>query len=190
MLGFLRDIAEQFPRYDKIKATAKAAVCGKDAAWYEQKFRATNARHLSHSSNGNQNEPGAGQPTRGFSLNSGPGREPHTELVGMFSFPSPRNAVPTKSISQFSSALPHTPRSQTLPQAASVHGPTPMIRPSIPELSVSEDFSRIWSSDNRVRSTLVARGPLGRLDPDSYMLKTTESQVLTCLQIATSKPKS
>ncbi|KAF7948872.1 hypothetical protein EAE96_008054 [Botrytis aclada] len=55
MLGFLRDFAEQFPRYDKIEATAKAAVCGKDAAWYEQKFRDTNARHLSRSSTGNQN---------------------------------------------------------------------------------------------------------------------------------------
>ncbi|TGO28832.1 hypothetical protein BPAE_0022g00220 [Botrytis paeoniae] len=177
MPGFLRDIAVQFPRYDKIEATAKAAVYGKDAAWYEQKFRATNARHLSRAGTGNQNGPEAGQPTRGFSLNPGPGRESHTEPVGMFPFPSPRNAVPTKSICDFSSALPHAPRCQILPQPASVHGPT--IRQSVPKLSVSEDASRILSSDNRVRPTLVARGSLGRLDSDNCMLKTTQNNRIT-----------
>ncbi|TGO14548.1 hypothetical protein BTUL_0051g00130 [Botrytis tulipae] len=178
MLGFLRDIAEQFPAYDKIEATAKAAVCGKDTAWYEQKFRDKNARHLSHSSTGNQNGPEAVKPTHIFPLFLlRPELEPYTESADMLPPSPPRNAIHTTAFPGFSSALPRASRSHTLPQPASVHGPT--IRQSVPKLSVSEDASRIWSSDNRVRSTLVARGPLGRLGPASYMLTGTENNRTT-----------
>ncbi|KAF7897430.1 hypothetical protein EAF00_005658 [Botryotinia globosa] len=129
MLGFLRDIAEQFPAYDKIEATAKAAVCGKEAAWYEQKFRDTNARHLSHSSTGNQNGPEAVKPTHIFPLFLlRPELEPQTESADTLP-PSPRrSSIYTTAFPGFSSALPRASRSQTLPHPASVHGPT--IRPS------------------------------------------------------------
>ncbi|KAF7937551.1 uncharacterized protein EAE98_001865 [Botrytis deweyae] len=178
MLGFLRDIAEQFPRYDKIEVTAKAAVCGKDAAWYEQKFRDTNARHLSRSSTGNQNGSEAVKPTHIFPLFLlRPGLEPHTESADKFPPSPPRNTIHTTAFPGFPFSLPRAPRSQTLPQSASVHGPT--IRQSVPKLSFPEDASRTWSSDNRVCSTLVARGPLERLGQDDYMLKTTENNRFT-----------
>lgn len=178
MLGFLRDIAEQFPGYDKIEATAKAAVCGENAAWYEQKFRDTNARHLSHSSTGNQNGPEAVKPTQIFPLFLlRPELESHIEPADMSPPSPPRNAMHTTAFPSFSSTLPRAFKSQTLPQAASFHDP--IIRQSVPKLTVSEDTSRIWSSDNRFRSTLVARGPLGRLSPASYMLKRTENNRTT-----------
>ncbi|KAF7880787.1 uncharacterized protein EAF02_006678 [Botrytis sinoallii] len=163
MLGFLRDIAEQFPRYDEIEATAKAAVCRKNAAWYEQKFRDTNARHLSRSGTGNQNGPEAVKPTHIFPLFLlRPGLEPDTESADKFPPSPPRNTIHTTAFPGFPFSLPRA-----------------TIRQSVPKLSFSEEASRTWSSDNRVRSTLVARGPLERLGQDDYMLKTTENNRFT-----------
>ncbi|TGO67439.1 hypothetical protein BOTNAR_0042g00240 [Botryotinia narcissicola] len=146
MLGFLRDLAEQFPAYDKIEATAKAAVYGKDAAWYEQKFRDTNARHLSHSSTGNQNGPEAVKPTHVFPLFLlHPGLEPpHIEPADMLSPSPPRNSIHTTAFPGFSSALPRASRSQTLLQPASVHDPT--IRQSVPNYPSQkrlQEFGRV-----------------------------------------------
>ncbi|TGO41289.1 hypothetical protein BHYA_0024g00510 [Botrytis hyacinthi] len=161
MLGFLRDIAKQFPGYDKIEATAKAAACGKDAAWYEQKFRATNARRLTHSSTGNQDGPEAGKPTPVFRLFLLRSRlEPHTESADMFPASPPRNNIHTTAFPGFSSALPRTTLSDFCPPS---HDTT-----KIPKSSVPEDASRIWSSDNRHAD-----------HSGDYMLKGTENNRTT-----------